>query len=74
MGERTRRLTRHLGGLLAPADADADLLGRFTAGRDEAAFAALVRRHGPMVLRTCRTATRRAAEQPPPSRCGGGAR
>src|SRR5437762_7642883 len=36
---------------------DAQLLARFTAGRDEraeVAFAALVRRHGPMVLRVCR--------------------
>lgn len=38
----------------APDDADADLLGRFVAGRDEPAFAALVRRHGPMVLGVCR--------------------
>jgi RNA polymerase sigma factor (sigma-70 family) len=29
---------------------DADLVSRFAAARDEAAFAALVRRHGPMVL------------------------
>jgi RNA polymerase sigma factor (sigma-70 family) len=29
---------------------DAELLGRFVAERDEEAFAALVRRHGPMVL------------------------
>jgi RNA polymerase sigma factor (sigma-70 family) len=33
---------------------DAQLLDAFTAGRDEAAFAALVRRHGPMVLAVCR--------------------
>ena len=32
----------------------AELLGRFRASGDEAAFAALVARHGPMVLATCR--------------------
>ena len=31
-----------------------ELLARFTAGRDPAAFAAIVARHGPMVLATCR--------------------
>jgi RNA polymerase sigma factor (sigma-70 family) len=37
------------------ADAsDAVLLERFVQGRDEAAFAALVARHGAMVLRSCR--------------------
>jgi RNA polymerase sigma factor (sigma-70 family) len=33
---------------------DAELLEAFVARRDEAAFAALVRRHGPMVLGVCR--------------------
>jgi RNA polymerase sigma factor (sigma-70 family) len=33
---------------------DPQLLDRFVADRDEAAFAALVRRHGPMVLAVCR--------------------
>jgi RNA polymerase sigma factor (sigma-70 family) len=33
---------------------DEELLERFVAGHDEAAFEALVRRHGPMVLGVCR--------------------
>ncbi|OAI50294.1 hypothetical protein AYO44_05770 [Planctomycetaceae bacterium SCGC AG-212-F19] len=33
---------------------DGDLLAQFIAGRDASAFAELVRRHGPMVLRVCR--------------------
>jgi RNA polymerase sigma factor (sigma-70 family) len=43
--------------LLSAASADppdAELLGRFVATRDESAFAELVRRHGPAVLRVCR--------------------
>src|SRR5436190_22189105 len=37
---------------------DRQLLERFAAGRYEAAFAVLVRRHGPRVLRACRRVLR----------------
>ena len=37
---------------------DADLLGRFVARREEAAFEALVRRHGPMIWGVCRRVLR----------------
>jgi DNA-directed RNA polymerase specialized sigma24 family protein len=36
------------------ASPDPDLLERFATGRDDSAFLALVRRHGPMVLGVCR--------------------
>jgi RNA polymerase sigma factor (sigma-70 family) len=45
---------RHADGLTAEADADALLLRRFVTSRDEAAFALLVKRHGPMVWAVCR--------------------
>src|SRR5262249_8812025 len=37
-----------------PAATDGQLLERFLANRDQCAFEALVRRHGPMVLGVCR--------------------
>ncbi len=49
---------RHLRGKLAAQqhsdDSDEQLLHAFLVGRDENAFAVLVRRHGPMVLNICR--------------------
>src|SRR5689334_1920835 len=42
-------VARHL-----EAAPDQELLHRFVSGREEAAFAALLRRHGPMVLEVCR--------------------
>jgi RNA polymerase sigma factor (sigma-70 family) len=48
---------RHIRGLtadLAGDVPDGDLLARYTATHEEAAFAALVRRHGPLVLGVCR--------------------
>src|SRR5437870_2606387 len=41
---------------------DGDLLAAYAARRDEAAFAALVRRHGPMVLGVCRRILRNDAD------------
>src|SRR5881397_3278540 len=53
-------LLRHLYRLAAHRDGrertDRQLLDDFAARRDEAAFAALVARHGPMVLRVCQRA------------------
>jgi RNA polymerase sigma factor (sigma-70 family) len=52
---RPLRLAR---GLIADADpsaTDGDLLRRYAEARDEAAFAELVRRNGPLVLRACQS-------------------
>jgi RNA polymerase sigma factor (sigma-70 family) len=52
------QLVRRLRGVLVAGEAagltEADLWERYARERDEAAFAALVRRHGPMVLGVCR--------------------
>jgi RNA polymerase sigma factor (sigma-70 family) len=45
---------RFPGGKVAEEPSDTEFLRRFAAGRDEAAFEALVRRHGPMVEGVCR--------------------
>ena len=47
-------LLRRFTGTAPEKDADAPLLDQFARCRDEQAFAALLRRHGPMVLETCR--------------------
>jgi RNA polymerase sigma factor (sigma-70 family) len=52
---------RHLTGpQTAPAPSERELLDRFIAERDEAAFAALVERRAPMVLGVCRRVLRHA--------------
>jgi len=45
---------RRTGAVAADALTDDQLLRRFASDRDEEAFAALVRRHGPLVLAVCR--------------------
>jgi RNA polymerase sigma factor (sigma-70 family) len=60
----TATLPDHIRRLVAGASrasvADGDCLERFTAVGDEAAFETLVRRHGPVVLRVCRSVLRDA--------------
>src|SRR5437660_8314945 len=57
MAERPlHQLLRHLRRVASPNGGltDAELLGRFADCRDEAAFEALVWRHGPLVYGVCR--------------------
>ncbi|HLN26309.1 MAG TPA: sigma-70 family RNA polymerase sigma factor [Gemmataceae bacterium] len=54
---RTGHILEHLRNLVVKDEdgtSDRELLHRFARRRDEAAFATLVRRHGPMVLQVCR--------------------
>ena len=53
-GNTLRQIDRLFGAGTVAGLSDGQLLERFAATRDEAAFAALVERHGPMVLRVCR--------------------
>jgi RNA polymerase sigma factor (sigma-70 family) len=58
MAAGSETLVRYIRGLVIRPEqdeaTDAALLGRFIADRDERAFAALVDRHGPLVLQVCR--------------------
>ncbi|HEX3150368.1 MAG TPA: sigma-70 family RNA polymerase sigma factor, partial [Gemmataceae bacterium] len=65
MAHRTTRvshLARTLFGGDADAQSDCDLLGRFVANSDQAAFAVLASRHAGMVLGVCRRALSRAGD------------
>jgi RNA polymerase sigma factor (sigma-70 family) len=59
MRDVIRGLRRVVGPAGAAGVADADLLGRWVADRDEAAFELLLWRHGPTVLGLCRRLLRR---------------
>ena len=54
VGFLLRKVRGLVGGASAGGSQDRDLLRRFAAERDEAAFAALVRRHGGLVFGLCR--------------------
>jgi RNA polymerase sigma factor (sigma-70 family) len=59
LGKALRRTLLRLGG---SASVDGQLLERFVARHDEAAFAELVQRHGPMVFRVCQRVLRHAQD------------
>jgi RNA polymerase sigma factor (sigma-70 family) len=54
VGSRLSAICRTITAAATDPAGDADLLARFAATRDEAAFALVVRRHGPMVWSVCR--------------------
>src|SRR5690349_10559909 len=54
MGGFLQRLKRGMAAETLGSLADQELLERFLASRDEGAYVALLRRHGPMILRICR--------------------
>jgi RNA polymerase sigma factor (sigma-70 family) len=62
LGDSLRRMGRLTGLQAALSQTDAQLLERFVSRRDEPAFAALMVRHGPMVLCLCRQMLRDAQE------------
>jgi RNA polymerase sigma factor (sigma-70 family) len=66
MANGLRMVLDHLRQVLPPTEGggltDGQLLARFVASRDESAFAALVQRHGPMVLGVCRRVLRHAQD------------
>ena len=62
LGTVLRHIQRLYSGGSAAGLSDASLLDRFASERDEDAFAALVARHGPMVLAVCRGLVRDRAD------------
>jgi RNA polymerase sigma factor (sigma-70 family) len=65
-GVRLGTALRHIEWLFSAGSAtgsrDTQLLGRFARNRDEASFAALIARHGPMVMTVCRGVLRDSLE------------
>jgi RNA polymerase sigma factor (sigma-70 family) len=57
-GERSLQHIRRLAGEHEDSLSDGELLRRYLAGGNQSAFAALVRRHGPMVFSVCRSVLR----------------
>jgi len=58
LGSLMRHIRQMVGVSAAEDRTDADLLGQFASQRDEAAFAVLVQRHGPLVMGVCRRVLR----------------